>query len=254
VPLVEDWNGREIQVATSEGGVLAVADFSDNLIRVDVVPWPPPAVVQKLYESRQSRAFTGDELVAATQTLGVYSDLQSLHSEDAVTWSYFGPLAVEPPDRRARFLNWLLQRLGLDEWAGNESSSIDLWRRVPHPDKSLPGGPELDFVVDGDRCVVFGEVKWRSGEGLRQGVRGDKGQMQLRRDFLAKYGAAIYGKRGFVVLGVTLAGGIEAEPPPDSDGVVTRSLQWSDLGSYPDHPRAEEVGRYLSWKQAHSLR
>jgi hypothetical protein len=250
---VEDWNGREISVAKSKGGVIAVADFSDNLIRVDAVPWPPPAVVQKLYESRQSRAFAEDQLSTATKRLGVYSDLQSVHSEDAITWSYFGPLAVEPPDARALFLNWLLQRLGLDELSFNDVCSIDLWRRVPHPDKSLPGGPELDFVLDGDRCVVFGEVKWRSGEGLKQGVQGDKGQMQLRRDFLAKYGPAIYGQRGFVVLGIALAGGIETDPPPDADGVVTRGLQWSDLASYAEHPKADEFGRYLKWKQDNSL-
>lgn len=101
-------------------------------------------------------AFEGDQLATATAGLGVYSNLQSLHSEDAVTWSYFGPLAVEPPEARADFLTWLLLQLGLDNWTGSERASIDLWRRVPHPDKSLPGGPELDFVIDGDRCVVFG--------------------------------------------------------------------------------------------------
>jgi hypothetical protein len=24
-------------------------------------------------------------------------------------------------------------------------------------------GPELDFLLDGDPCVVFGEVKWKHG-------------------------------------------------------------------------------------------
>jgi hypothetical protein len=86
-----DWNGRDILVARSRGGVLAVADFSDNLIRVDGVPWPPPPVVQKLYESRQTRAFDGENLTTATGVLGVYSDLQSLHSEDAVTPSLLLP-------------------------------------------------------------------------------------------------------------------------------------------------------------------
>jgi hypothetical protein len=48
------------------------------------VPWPPPPVVQKLYESRQSRAFAEPELAAAIEVLGFYSDLQSLNSEDAI--------------------------------------------------------------------------------------------------------------------------------------------------------------------------
>ena len=33
----------------------------------------------------------------ATERLGFYSDLQSLNSEDAVTWSYFGWFLAEPP-------------------------------------------------------------------------------------------------------------------------------------------------------------
>lgn len=249
---MKDWNGRDIIVARSKGGVVAVADVSDNLIRVSEVPWPPPAIVQKLYESRQTRAFEGDQLATATAGLGVYSDLQSLHSEDAVTWSYFGPLAVKPPEARADFLNWLLLQLGLDNWTGSERASIDLWRRVPHPDKSLPGGPELDFVIDGERCVVFGEVKWMSGEGRGQGTLKDKGQMQLRRDFFAKYGTAIYGERGFVVLGVALAGALEASAPENTDSLVTSSVTWDTLAEYAGHPKAEEFVRYLKWKRDHS--
>ena len=102
---MRDWNGREIESARSRGGVLAVVDFSDNLIRPDGVTWPPPPVVQKLYESRQVRAFDGADVEAATRVLGAYSDLQSMHSEDAVTWSYFGPLAYGMASARVGFLD-----------------------------------------------------------------------------------------------------------------------------------------------------
>lgn len=247
-----DWNGREITVARSRGGVLAVADFSDNLVHTDDVSWPPPPVVQKLYESRQARAFDGDDLTAATRLLTVYSDLQSLHSEDAITWSYFGPLAYGRALARVAFLDWLLTQLDLDYLMGSTTCTIDLWRRVPHPDKSLPGGPELDFVLDGDRCVVFGEVKWLSGEGRGQGVMRDKGQMQLRRDFLTKYGRRIYGERGFVVLGVSVGDPVEREAPTEGDGVVTRGMTWDELASCEQHPGADEFRRYLAWKRQHS--
>ena len=90
-----DWNGRPITLVRTRGGVAAVSDFSDNLIRDDRLPWPPPPVVQKLYESRQSRAFDPPELAAAMKRLGFYSDLQSLNSEDAITWSYFGSFLAE---------------------------------------------------------------------------------------------------------------------------------------------------------------
>jgi len=250
---VIDWNGREIDAARSRGGVLALADFSDNLIHSDVAqPWPPPAIVQKLYESRQARAFDEPDLAAVTSRLGIYSDLQSLHSEDAITWSYFGPLMVDAPSTRAGFLNWLVERLDLP-WTENHSCSIDLWRRVPHPDKSLPGGPELDFVLDGDRCVVFGEAKWLSGEGRGQGRAGDKGQMQLRREFFAKNGPAVYGEREFVVLGVSRSEGDLADSGGDGGGsAVTRSISWADLGAFDGHPKQDEFGRYLEWKTSHS--
>src|SRR5262249_35791302 len=41
-----DWNEREVTLVRSRGGVPAVCDFSDNLIRDERVPWPPPPVVQ----------------------------------------------------------------------------------------------------------------------------------------------------------------------------------------------------------------
>jgi hypothetical protein len=54
------------------------------------------------------------------------------------------------------------------------------------PDKSLPGGPELDIVLDGDRCVAFVEAEWDSAERRRQGIARDTAPIQLRRDVFAK--------------------------------------------------------------------
>ncbi len=48
---VQDWNGRPITLARSKGGVAVVCDFASNLIHDARLPWPPPPVVQKLYES-----------------------------------------------------------------------------------------------------------------------------------------------------------------------------------------------------------
>jgi hypothetical protein len=42
--MIEDWNGQEIAVARSKGGVLAVCDLVDNLIWDDRLPRPPPPV------------------------------------------------------------------------------------------------------------------------------------------------------------------------------------------------------------------
>jgi hypothetical protein len=246
-----DWNDRSITLARSKGGVRVVRDFSDNLIRDDRLPWPPPPVVQKLYESGQSRAFEGDELAAATAVLGFYSDLQSLNSEDAITWSYFGPFLAETPEARAAFLNWLLEQVGLPDLARSRRCEIDLWRRIPHPDRpTSSGGPELDIVLDGDRAVVFCEAKWRSKEAMNQGVDGTKSQMQLRRDFLGRIGPQVYGDRGFVVCGIVLDEPLAAVTPPDAHGVHTVSIRWAELASYPAHPKGDEFSRYLAWKES----
>jgi hypothetical protein len=70
---------------SKQGGVAAVCDFADNLLQDYRLPWPPPPEVQKLYESRQARAFVQAALDAATARLGFHSDLQSLNSRDAIT-------------------------------------------------------------------------------------------------------------------------------------------------------------------------
>ena len=170
---IEDWNGREIAVVRSKGGVLAVCDFADNLIRCEGLPWPPPPVVQKLYESRQSRAFVDDDLAAVTKRLGFYSDLQSINSEDAITWSYFGCFISETAASRAGLLNWLLERTGLAEHSTSERCQLDLWRRIPHPDR-----PDLVWWPGARRhprrrpcgCLLRGEVALERGKepGRRQ--------------------------------------------------------------------------------------
>ena len=111
--MTKDWNGREIETARSQGGVLLLADFSDNLLRDPALPWPPPAIVQKLYESRQGSRFVESVSRVVERRLGFYSDLQSINSEDAITWSYFGLLSTRQPRERAAFLNWLLEQVGL---------------------------------------------------------------------------------------------------------------------------------------------
>lgn len=109
-------------------------------------------------------------------------------------------------------------------------------------------------MLVGDRCVVYVEAKWRSPEGRRQGVRRDKTQMQMRREFLERYGRTLYGDRTFVVLSVSTTGDIEATVPADSATVATRALTWGDLAAFLEHPQQEEFARYLAWKTAISGR
>lgn len=75
----------------------------------------------------------------------------------------FGPLIYGDAGVRAAFLNWLLAELDLP--ADNTVCAIDLWRRIPHPEKPSAPGPGLDALLHGDRSVVYVEAKWGSSEG-----------------------------------------------------------------------------------------
>ena len=244
---IVDWNGATIEAAQSRGHVIAVADFSSNMMRPQSSPWPTAAVVQKLCASgRHASAFDYQAQRLITRKLGFYSDLQSLHSEDAITWSFFGTLSTAQPVTRTAFLNWLLGRIGLK--SGEKACAIELWRRIPHPDTQGLGGPEIDFLLQGDKTVVFGEAKWRSGEGAGQGACGRKTQLQLRREFCEIIGPAIFGDVRFVVLSVVRGDSLAADSEPGA-GVVMRTVTWAELASWTEHPQRNEFQLYYDWKQ-----
>jgi hypothetical protein len=126
VETIENWQGQRTEVARSRGGVLAVADPWNNVIRTGVKPWPPPELIQKTYESRQVRAYSDLERVVAISQMGFYSDLQSLHSEDAITWSIFGPVAYAAASVRRAFVKELLELI--DVRGSSENARVWLWR------------------------------------------------------------------------------------------------------------------------------
>jgi len=56
---IGDWRGREIGAAQSTGSrVVALVDYADGMLTAELDSWPPPEILQKLYKSRQSRAFS----------------------------------------------------------------------------------------------------------------------------------------------------------------------------------------------------
>lgn len=249
-----DWRGTEVEVAKSQGGVLALADPWANVVRTGVLPWPPPELIQKLYQSQHASSFHGTDGGAATKVLGFYSDLQSLHSEDAITWSVFGPVAYAPADQRANFVQALLNLIGVPS-GPVATANVWLWRRLPHPDTLVPGGPEVDFGVQTPEVFLLGEAKWLSTVAKGQGVGNNKDQFALRREFCEKYGRIfVPGCERFVVLGVSLQGGLV----PSADAVVenvalhARDITWKKLLELDVHPLSVELRSYLSWKRSHS--
>jgi hypothetical protein len=248
-----DWRNQPIEFAKSIGGVLAVANPWNNVISTGVRPWPAPELIQKVYQSRQTRAFVNDEHAIVTSELGFYSDLQSLHSEDAITWSVFGPVVYSASAIRIAFVRELLALIEVD--GSDNNAHVWLWRRLPHPDTLVPGGPEIDFGIQTDNVFLLGEAKWRSSVRVAQGVNRDKDQLTLRREFCQKYGPRLLvGIRHFVVLGVSW----KAEMIPRADaqeGKVSlhvRSTTWDAIARIASHPCAEELSQYLRWKAEHS--
>ena len=102
--IVENWRCEPTEIARSRGGKAAVVDFADGLVRGVAEPWPPLEILQKLTKSGHESAFEGAELTAVRRTLGFYTDLQSLRSEDAVTWSAFGTVAYAVQETRNAYI------------------------------------------------------------------------------------------------------------------------------------------------------
>src|SRR5215467_7582767 len=184
---IKDWTGsKNVDVAESAGGVLATLDPLANLVRSSLQLWPIPELVQKFYASDRWRGKTEEDDRAVRRCLGHYCDLQSLNSEDAITWSFFGPLIYGPASWREKFARGLFEAIGLPKPV---SIIIWLWRRIPHPEKpASTGGPEIDFGLQSEACIVFGEAKWNSQVGVGQGVAGNRTQLDLGLAYCADLG------------------------------------------------------------------
>ena len=88
---IDNWRGEPIEIARSPSGVVLVRDYVDNLIRSPEVPWPPPALVSKLVADDRVAARWPPTLAdAVSKRLGHCTPLQSINSDDAITWSFFG--------------------------------------------------------------------------------------------------------------------------------------------------------------------
>lgn len=245
--VLEDWNNRPVEMIRSKGGVFAFPDFSDNLIKIDQGCWPPPEILQKLCKSEKLWAYPDEDQGVLIEKLGYYCDLQSVHSEDAMQWSYFGPLIYGSEDQRVKFACWLKAKLELGTQEPTRCS-ISLWRRLPHPDNGSPNGPELDLLICTDQFVMVVESKWRSGEARWQGIDGTSTQLQLRQRYLARFGRSLFGGMQLAVLYVILDESQRASGHSTLPFAVV-NLLWRDLCGYREHPKSEEIKRYYDWKR-----
>ena len=236
---MKDWNGKEIEIAKSKCGKICVCNYEDNLIIPNNSIWPHPDIVKKLYKSGHSKDFDEQARSELSKKLGFYCDLQSLSSEDAITWSVFGTLQYFPKSAQIQFINSLLEKINAELQVND--CLIQLWTRIAHPDTLVSGGPEIDFLIVCDKLVLFGESKWTSKVARNQGKKKDKDQIQLRTEFLQKYGKKIFPKADrSLVLTVSL----DSERQNDHCSYVT----WETVCKEIQHPLGNEIKEYYLWK------
>lgn len=60
---------------------------------------------------------------------------------------------------------WLADLFRLLDLPGiqTDDAEVFLWRRIPHPDTLVPGGPEIDVGILTSNALILGEAKCRSG-------------------------------------------------------------------------------------------
>jgi hypothetical protein len=252
--IIHDWNGRPITIVRSRRGVKAAIDVYDNVIRTGIRPWPPSELVQKTYASEAIRAFSTEDLNSLTACLGHYSDLQSIHSEDALTWAVFGPIVYATRTTQVDFAEQLCEALGLNV-ANDGDAHWWLWRRIPHPDKPVSGGPEVDVGLHFGDLVIFGEAKWGSGVGSGQGVGRQKDQITLRREWCQGLGARLFPpEQRFIVLGISRTGNMLSMRKGEcaNSNVGYRDITWDALAALAAHPLSNELQQYLAWKAEHT--
>src|SRR4051794_4958052 len=100
------WNGGEGEAWRSRGrGVLYLADPRDNLVLTAAqrAAWPLGAPRKRSASARRSW-FDDEAWNALRGSAASPSLMQSVRSEDAATWSLFGPLLDAGEAARARFL------------------------------------------------------------------------------------------------------------------------------------------------------
>lgn len=256
------FDGRQVGVRYSSGSQVPYLErWEDNVLHPrGGADWPPALLKQvNGYVARRSW-FSDEDADALAVRLGRISKFQSIRSEDALTWSWFGTLSCAGPPARQAVTQWLYARLGL-QLTASADPAVDQWMRVAHPNApQSPNGPELDARVDDPQvALIYVEAKWEAaigtGKGASEGVFDD--QVVLRRDSMRADPALANDHRNFVVLGVSRQGPdlslyVETEQDPPLRRVTVAWLTWQDLAACEAHPLAPEFRAYLEWKQTHA--
>jgi hypothetical protein len=247
--IVDHWiSGKTMHLAESKSGVRVTRSPIENVVLHDDRLLPPPELLQKFYKSVHFIGRTPEDEQLAREGLGYYCDIQSLNSEDAVTWSFFGTIAyMSMPDRNT-IGRALFKRLGLPDTG--DKILVWLWRRLPHPEKTESiGGPEIDFGLMSAESLVLGEAKWNSPVGMGQGLNKDRSQLDLRLAYCEKLAPhALPSVRHRIILGVGRKADVLTETS-QSNYAEVRNISWKELVSLFPRRLASELELYLEWRE-----
>jgi hypothetical protein len=228
------WDGQRIAGARSRGGVFAARDWRHLVIS------PGPQIEAKArVPSRRATAFDDDVIGCLCEVDGRYSNVQSLNSEDTVTWCTFG---LVPAD--AWIPSLIETALGTPTSSGPWSAT--LWTRTRHPDTGLKvHGPEADVILraPNDWHYVV-EAKWLQDLDGTQGANRDVTQLDMRAGALDK--SADPSHTGVIVV----VPGPDLYPFAHRDGSTFRRYFEPSGRSYRALPAATEArATAITWEQ-----
>jgi hypothetical protein len=165
------WDGCDIHGARSRGRgrVFAAFDWRDLVLATG-----GPIERKAQMSSGRLSAFDPGSQVALKKRDGCYCDLQSINSEDTVTWSVFGVYSIDL---------WAGDLLSLAFPADHSAVwNVLFWQRLPHPeDGKIQHGPEADVILKSDSTWAYAiEAKWTADIDRKQGRSLDKTQLEMR--------------------------------------------------------------------------
>ena len=174
IETIRGWRGQDIVgVRSRSGGEFWARDWRD------MVPSSSGEITTKAGRApKASSWFQPDDFAILCEVHEHCCYLQSLRSEDTMTWAAFGPHVPDAvlDDLMALAFGAVVR----GPWRREH------WRRYPHPDTNKThGGPEPDAVlVTNDFCCVV-ESKWLADLDEEQGVDGTTSQLAMRATIAA---------------------------------------------------------------------
>ncbi|AWK51612.1 hypothetical protein DIC82_11505 [Clostridium beijerinckii] len=224
------------KTVNSKGNAKAYINYLDNLLIPKNTIVPPIEIVSKIVKSNHIYDYDGKYHEELSGIKHFYTDLQSINSEDAITWSLFGYISKLDDRIRLDFFNEFLSKISLLQ--NDDYCEIKLWQRLPHPDTNVSGGPEIDVILIGKRNFIIIECKWNSKIAKKQGVSKNKDQMQIRQEWINKIGKVIYPNHNIELVYVS----------KEKDDKY-KSITWDELSMFKSLPHKDEFIEYLKSKK-----